>query len=191
MVADTACFTHAGCGNDDLGFCIKVDRHGIIGGDCHSQSAEFQRVDAFLYQFHCGCVITVHIVGNENFCCLDGQRAVHIYFKAVMTCYQIAFFDLSDEIQHFLGPANGKGRNDQIAALVEGFLDMFRQFCYIVRGHGMITVAVCVFHNDIVCLCSIAGIMDDGLIDIADVAGINDFLCDIAFCQPDLDTGRT
>ncbi len=39
----------------------------------------------------------------------------------------------------------------------------------------MVAVAVCTFHNNIIRFGGITGVMDDGLIDIADITGEYDF----------------
>ena len=66
-----------------------------------------------------------------------------------------------------------------------------RQFLHIVRYGMMAAVAVCGFHDHIIGSLYIGRIVDDRLVQVADVTGKHHLLCNFFFSQPDLDAGRS
>ena len=189
MMADTSCLAHPRCGDDNLRAFIEIDCHGIIRRYGNLKTLEGQRIDALLHQCHCGGVIAVQIVFRKHARCFDCKGAVNINLEAVMPMHQPALLDFADKIQHFLRSPDGKGGDDQIAAAVKGLLNLSGKLCHIIRWRSMVAVAVCTFHNDIIRFGGITGVMDDGLIDIADITGEYDFFRYAVFRQPDFDTG--
>ena len=84
--------------------------------------------------------------------------------KAVVPPHPPLLLDNPQEVQQFLGAAHRKGGDDQVAPLVEGLLDNPGQFPHIVGGLSLAAVAVGGFHDHIIGLAYILGILDKGLI---------------------------
>ena len=83
-----------------------------------------------------------------------------------------------------------KARDDHIAAAVEGALQDLRQLGHIVGPRAVAAVTVGGLHKDVIRVLQIRGILDDRLVEVADVAG-EDQLCGRAVLRhPYLDAGR-
>ena len=107
-----------------------------------------------------------------------------------MTLYELFFLDLSHEIQDLLGTAHGKGRDHQVAAPVQGLLEDLGQLFDVLMGPVMGPVAVGTLHDHIIRFVNIAGVFDQRLILVSDVAGEHDLLLHPLFLHPYLDGGR-
>ena len=152
------------------------------------QIGERQRIDALLDQFTRFFIITVVRMPLKYRRRLDGERAVHIDGKIAVTRHQLLFLDLTDEVKHFLRASDSKGRNDHIAAAVERPLNHFCQFSHVIRLFVAVTpVTVRGFHNHVIRLRNVAGIADDRLIQVADIARKNNFFRHAIFCEPQFD----
>ena len=77
-----------------------------------------------------------------------------------------------------------------MAAPVKGALQNFCQLCHIVRPGVVVAVAVGGLHEHIVRLLDIGGVFDDGLLQIADIAGEHQLCGGAALGDPQLDAGR-
>ena len=150
MVLDSACLAHAAGGKNHFRIRIKVDIFGIIAGDRGPKAVKTNGVDAFFHQLHGLFIVIVPHMLLEDRRRLQRQRTVHKDLEAVMIFHQMVLLDLSDEIQHLLGPAHGKGRNHQIAAPVKGPLHDGCQLFHIIRLRAMAPVAIGRFHHHIV-----------------------------------------
>ena len=189
MMADTSRFAHAGSGNDHFWCPVKVDGGGILRCDGKVQTRELQGVDALFHQFHGGGVEAVQTIFHEYPCGFNGKGAVDVNREVIVSRYQIPFLDFPDEIEHFLCTSYGKGRNYQIAAGIQCFLDFFRQCLHIVRRNCVEPITISTFHDDVVRFRCVAGVVDDGLVDVADVTGKYQFFGHISLCQPDFHAG--
>ena len=109
-----------------------------------------------------------------------------------MALHQPLLLDLTQEIEHFLGSADRKGRNDHIAATVKGFLQYLGQHCHVIHPFfGMKPVSVGGFHYNIIGLLRFFRILDERLVNISDITGKNDLTLFSVLIQPYLDTGGT
>lgn len=103
-----------------------------------------------LYKLHCLVVKAIDAVFLKDGCRFDSKRAVDIDRKIVMSMDQSPRFDIAQEIQHFLRAADGKRRNDNIAAPVKGTLDDLRQINAVIGRRLMQAVAIGRFYNNII-----------------------------------------
>ena len=189
MMADTSRFAHAGSGNDDFRCPVKVDGGGVLRGDGKVQTGELKGVDALFHQFHGGSVETVQTVFHEYPCGFNGKGTVDVNGEVIMSRYQISFLDFPDEVEHFLCTPYGEGGNHQIATGIQRCLNFFRQRLHIVRRGGVEAVTISAFHDNVVRFRCVTGVVDDGLVDVADVTGKYQLFGDISLCQPDFHTG--
>ena len=97
--------------------------------------------------------------------------------------------DLPQEVEQLLGAAHGKGGNDDVAAPGKGVVDELGQGLHIALRDFMVPVAVGGLHDHIVGLVQKLRIADDGLVDIAQVAGKDQLFSDATLCGPDLHHG--
>ena len=137
-------------------------------------------------------VVTLISALVEDLSGVYSQRAVHINGEIREIRHHILLFDLPDIVQQDLGPSNRKGRDHDIAASVESLADYVRQ----VTNHVHIvllmdSVPVRGFHDDIIRLICIFGILEQGLAFVSDVSGKDNLLLRIALLQPQLNTGGT
>ena len=192
MVADAAGIAHAGGGDDDFRLGIGIDGLGLVRGDGGVQSRKYQRVLAPPHDGRHLIVHEVQITLQKDPGGFHRQRAVHIDGKTVVAPDEAPVLDLPDEVEHLLGAADGKGRDDHIAAPVHGGLDDLRQFGHVVRVHPLvIPVAVGGLHHQILGLLHGLGIPQDGLIGVAQVAGEGDLPFLAVLREPHLDAGRS
>ena len=101
-----------------------------------------------------------------------------------MAFYHIILFDLSYEIEHFLSPANGKGRNNKISSGVKRFLYYPCQIVIVIGLRAMQAVAVGGFHNNIIRLVRIFRILYERLIGVSYVSGEHKRPCYPVFRKP-------
>ena len=105
-----------------------------------------------------------------------------------MPVYKSALLDLADEIQNLLRPADGKGRNDQIAAAIKRLLDPQSQLAHVIRTLFTVQpISVGGFDDEIIRLLHRTRIAENGLVGIAHVAGEGDLPRLPCLGQPDLD----
>ena len=88
-----------------------------------------------------------------------------------MTVNQVLCFDLSDEIQHFLGSSHCEGRNHNISASVKSLLDNVGKKPYIIRPLSVASVPICGLHHHIIRFFEINRIFYQRLIFISNVSG--------------------
>ena len=101
---------------------------------------------------------------------LYGERAVNVDGEAVVTFYEAAIFYLADKIQHLLRPADGKRRDNDIAAAVERALDAGGKRGDVVRPLvGVVAVAVGGFNDEIIGFIDMLRVAEYGLIEVSDV----------------------
>lgn len=53
----------------------------------------------------------------------------------------------------------------------------------------MEAVTISAFHDNVVRFRCVTGVVDDGLVDVADITGKYQLFGDISLCQPDFHTG--
>lgn len=78
--------------------------------------------------------------------------------------------DLADKIQQLLRAPHGKAGNHHIAAAVKGLLQNLRQFAQIIRLGTVAAVAVSRFHHQIIGVRRHGGVLDQRLVQVADIA---------------------
>ena len=190
MMAYPSRIAHSGSRNDHFRLLDKIDHLRFIARGRSMKSGKYQRIDARIHKFQRFAVKTVPHIHRKHFGCLDRQRTVQIHIEIPVFRQKIIFLDLPDEIEHLLGPAHGKGRDDHIAAPVKCLLDDPCKFTDIVRLlRSVYAVAVCGLHNHIIRCIRIARILDDRLIDISHISGKNQFFRHISLGRPHFDTG--
>ena len=170
MVTDTARVAHTGGGDDDLGDTVLVQPLGFLHRLRHAEVGEVEHVGAVLHQRQrVGIQIAVQIAG-ENGGGPVGQRRVDVNREIRIGLHQLLILDLPDEVQQFLGAAYGEGGNYHIAAPGHGIVDDLRQILGVAPHLSVVAVAVGGLHHHIVRPGKVAGIPDDGLIHIAQIA---------------------
>ena len=180
MMADTTRVAHTGCGDDDLGGRVKVQCLGLLRGGGHIKTGEAEHGLAVLHQLQRLVVEVAAEIPAEHLGALACKGAIDIDREITCSRREIVFLDLADEVQNFLRASHRKGRDDHIAAPGDGLVDDVRQILRIALGGLMVAVAVGGFHDHIIRLRQRLGIADNGLIDIADVAGEQNVPGDVA-----------
>ena len=190
VVADTARLAHSAGRDDDLGHGVGVDGAGLVAGDADLQARELDGVDA-LGQQGVGLLVEAGGVGIlEDAGGLDGQRAVDVDREAAVAGDKVLLLDLTDEVEQLLRASHRKARDDHIAAPVEGALQNFCQLAHIVGLGAVAAVAVGGLHKDIVRILQVGGVLDDGLMEVADVAGEDELGGRAVLRHPNFDAGR-
>ena len=178
VVTDTARVAHTGGGDDDLGDTVLVQPLGFLHRLRHAEVGEVEHVGAVLHQRQrVGIQIAVQIAG-ENGGGTAGQRRVDVNREIRVGLHQLLILDLPDEVQQFLGAAYGEGGNHHVAALGHGIIDDLCQILGVAPHLGVVAVTVGGLHDDVVRAPEVAGVPDDGLIHIAQVAGEDQLLGD-------------
>ena len=190
MVADAARLAHAAGREDDLRHAVRVDHAGFLAGHADPQPRESDGVDALLQQRKGLLVKAVRVGIFKNARCFDGQRAVNVHREVAVPLDKAFFFDLADEVEHLLRAAHRKAGDDHIAAPVEGALQNFGQLVHIVRARAVAAVAVGRLHEHIVRFLNVGRVLDDGLVQVADIAGEDQLRGGVALGDPQLDAGR-
>ena len=116
-----------------------------------------------------GIQIAVQIAG-ENGGGTAGQRRVDVNREIRVGLHKALVLDLPDEVQKFLCAAHGEGRDHHVAAPGHGIIDDLRQILGVAPHLGVVAVAVGGLHHHIVRPGKVAGIPDDGLIHVAQIA---------------------
>ena len=186
VMLDAARITHAGCRDDDLRLVIRIDCLRLIRRDRQIQTVELQRIDALSDKFHCLVIIALRTLFTEDLRRLNGKRGINIHREIRQLRDQVLFLDLTDEVQHFLCPAYGKTRYNQVSSAKECFLDNCGEvFLVIALRRFMQPVAVGRLHDHIVCRVRVLRILQKRLIFVSDITGKYDFLRDRAFRRAD------
>ena len=84
--------------------------------------------------------------------------------------------DAAQEVKDFLGTAHGEGGDNHVAAPAQGAVDDLGQLGGVAPHLLMVPVAIGGLHHHIVRLLEQDGVADDGLVDVADIAGEDDGL---------------
>lgn len=190
MVADAPRVAHTGGGNDDLGRFVEVEHSGFLGRLDQVQVREGEHVCAVLHQLERVLVKIAAQVSAEYGGRRLGEGRVDIDRKIGHGLHQSPVLDLADKVQKLLRAADGEGRNDDVAALGERFVDDLRQLVGVAPHLGVVAVAVGGLHHHIVRLLQKLRVADDGLVDIADVTGEDDRLMNAALRELQRDGGR-
>ena len=190
MVADTPRVAHTGRGNDDLGCRVHIEQLRLLRRLDQVKVGEREHVRTVLDKLERLFIKIAVQIAAENGGRLLGKRRVDIDRKIGHGLDKPGVLDLADKVQKLLRAPDGERRNDDIAALGERLVNDLRQLIGIAPHLGMVAVAVGRFHDDIIRLFQVLRIADDGLIDIADVAGENDGPCQTVFAHLQRDGGR-
>ena len=118
-----------------------------------------------------------------------GQRRVDVNREIRIGLYQPLVLDLPDEVEELLCAAHGKGGNYHIAAPGHGIVDDLRQILGVAPHLSVVAVAVGGLHHHIVRPGKVAGIPDDGLIHVAQIAGEDQLFGDAVFRGGNGDAG--
>ena len=170
VVTDTARVAHTGGGDDDLGDTVLVQPLGFLHRLRHAEVGEVEHVGAVLHQRQSvGIQIAVQIPGEDGGG-TAGQRRVDVNRKIRVGLHKALVLDLPDEVQKLLGTAHGEGRDHHVAAPGHGIVDDLRQVLGVAPHLRVVAVAVGGLHHHIVRPGKVAGIPDDGLIHIAQIA---------------------
>ena len=94
VVPDPARLTHTGCGNDDLGFLIKIDGFGLIAGNGKPKPGKLIGLTPEFTRARVSSSKHSYIFFIEDSRGLDSQRTVHIDLEAAMALYQSLAFNL-------------------------------------------------------------------------------------------------
>ena len=191
VVADAARVAHAGGRDDDLGHLVHVQGLGLFAGLGDVEAGELEKGAAL--QSLNGLLVQIAVeIAGENFGGLACQGRVHIHREAGDRLHHALLLHLTDEIQQFLGAAHRKGGDDHIAAPAQGVINDGGQLFGVLRIllHIVVPVAVGALGEDVVGLGDVAGVPDDGLVPVADVAGKDDLACFAALGKPHFHTGR-
>ena len=171
VVADTARVAHAGGGDDDLGGGFLVQGLGLLAGLRHPQVRKVEHVGAVPDQLQ-GVFVQVAVeIPGEDGGGLFRQGRVDIDGEIRVGFHQARVLDLPDEVQKLLGTAHGEGGDDDVAAPGDGLVDNRGQVVGIAPDLGVVAVTVGGFHDHVVRTVDVDRVPDDGLVDIAQVAG--------------------
>ena len=189
VVANTARVAHTGGGDDNLGDTVLVQGLGFLHRLRHAEVGEVEHVGAVLHQSQgVGIQIAVQIPGEDGGG-PAGQRRVDVNREIRVGLHKALVLDLPDEVQKLLGAAHGEGGNHHVAALGHGLVDDLGQIVGIAPHLGVVAVAVGGLHDDIIRPGKVAGVPDDGLVHIAQVAGEDQLLGDAVLRGGDGDAG--
>ena len=190
VVADAACLAHTAGREDDLWHAVCIDHAGFITGHRDAQPREGDRINAFFQQSAGVRIKAVRVGIFKDAGRLDGKRAVNVHREVAVPLHKALFLDLTDKVEHLLRAAHRKAGNDHIAAPVKGALQDLRQLAHIVRLRAVAAVAVGRFHKGVVRLFDVSRILDDGLIQIADITGEYQLGRGLTLGDPKLYAGR-
>ena len=191
VVAYPAGLTHAGRGDDDLRFRIRVYRHGFLAGYCDLKIRECYRIDALTQKLERIIIVILVHLRTVNICSFNSERAVYINRETVMAFYQAFFLDYPDVVQELLRPADSECRYDQVSAPVKSCLYDVGELLHVVRLLRMDPVAVGGFTYDVICLRRILRGAYERLIHIAKVSREQQRSFDIPFPDSEQYVGRS
>ena len=187
MMADPAGFAHPAGGDDDLAVRVFVELAGFVGGLREMQIVEIQRMIA-AFEVGTGFVIKAVGVFLEHLGRGDRQRAIDID-RGVMQQPALAFeffIFLVQGIDQFLGPADGKGRDDHIATPLQRFFNRMDKAVDFVIGPVVQTITIGRFEDEVIGTIDNGRISEDRDVLIAQVTGKNEFGFAAVFLDPDL-----
>ena len=98
--------------------------------------------------------------------------------------------DAAQEVEELLGATHGEGGDDHVAPPAQGLVDDFGQLRGVAPDLHMVPVAVGGFHDHVVPLFQEHRVPDDGLVEVADVAGEDDGLRHAVLRGVHSDAGR-
>ena len=181
VVTDTARVAHTGGGDDHLRGRVQVEGAGLIAAFGDGKAGELEQGPAL--EGGDGLLVQVAVeIPGEDARGLAGQGGVHHHGEAGHALDEALLLHLPDKVQQLLGAAHGKGGNDDVAAPGKGVVDELGQGLHIALRDFMVPVAVGGLHDHIVGLVQKLRIADDGLVDIAQVAGKDQLFSDAALC---------
>ena len=190
VVADTARVAHAGGGDDDLGGGFLVQGLGLLAGLRHPQIRKVEHMGAVLYQLQGVLIQVAAEVPGEDGGGLFRKRRVDIDGEIRIGLHQSRVLDLPDEVQKLLSAAHGERGDDDVAAPGDGLVNDGGQVVGIAPYLGVVAVTVGGFHDHIVRAVDMDRIPDDGLVDVAQVAGEHQSLRHAALRRVHDDAGR-
>ena len=187
VVADASGVAHAARGEDDLGRPVVVERHGVLFGDGGVQVVKIQRIHAAADERARLVVEKARVGLQKDARGLVCKRAVDVDRKVRMPVHHAGVLDLADEIQQLLRAADGKRRDDDVAAAVKRALDAVGKRTEIIRPFTVAAVAIGRLDEHVVRARDGLRVAQERLIHVADVAGKDDLLFHIALGEPRLD----
>ena len=183
VMADTARVAHAGGGNDDLGRRVHVEHLGLLARLNKVEVGEGEHVRAVLDKLERLLVKIAVQVAAEHSRRRLGKGRVDVHREVRRRLDELLILDLADKVQKLLRAAHSERRDDDIAALAERFVDDLGKLVGIAPDLGVVAVAVGRLHHDVVGLFEKLRVADNGLVDIADIAGEDDRLVHAVFFQ--------
>ena len=182
-MADTARVAHTGGGNDDLGRRVHVEHLGLLARLDQVKVREGEHVRAVLHKLERLLVkIAVQIAAEHSRRRL-GKGRVDVHREVRRRLDELLILDLADKVQKLLCAAHGERRDDDVAALAERLVDDLGKLVGIAPDLGVVAVAVGRLHHDVVGLFEKLRVADNGLVDVADIAGEDDRLVHAVFFQ--------
>ena len=171
MMANPAGVAHARGGDNHLGRGVHVQRLGLLAGLRHPEVGKVKHMGAVLHQLQ-GILIQIAVkVSGEDGGSPFGQGRVNVHGEIWIGFYELRVLDLPDEIQQLLGAAHGEGGNHYVAAPGDGLVNNLRQIVRVAPHLGVISVSIGGLHYHIVRALDGGWVPDDGLVDVAQIAG--------------------
>ena len=183
MVADAAGVAHTGGGNDDLGRRVHVQHLGLLARLDQVKVREGEHVRAVLHKLERLLIKIAVQVAAEYSRRRLGKGRVDVHREVRRRLDELLILDLADKVQKLLRAAHSERRNHNVAALAERFVDDLGKLVGIAPDLGVVAVAVGRLHHDVVGLFEKLRVADNGLVDVADIAGEDDRLVHAVFFQ--------
>ena len=190
VMADTARVAHAGGRDDDLGRRVHVEHLRFLARLDQVKVGEGEHVRAVLHKLERLLVEIAVQVAAEYSRRRLGKGRVDVHREVRRRLDELLILDLADKVQKLLRAAHSERRDDDVAALAERFVDDLGKLVGIAPDLGVVAVAVGRLHHDVVGLFEKLRVADNGLVDVADIAGEDDRLVHAVFLQFERDGRR-
>ena len=189
MVADAARVAHAGGGDNHLGRLVRVEHLGLLQGLGHVEPREGEHVGAVPHQLQGLVVQVAPQVSGEDGGGLAGQGGVDIHREVLHGFHQMLLLDAAQEVEDLLGAAHGEGGDDDVAAPAQGAVNDLGQLGGVAPHLLVVPVAVGGLHDHVVRPGEQHRVPEDGLVEVADIAGEHDGLAHAVLRQVHGDAG--
>ena len=183
VMADTAGVAHTGGGNDDLGCRVHVEHLRFLARLNKVEVGEGEHVRAVLDKIERLLIKIAVQVAAEYSRRRLGKGRVDVHREVRRRFDELLILDLADKVQKLLRAAHSERRNHNVSALAERFVDDLGKLVGVAPDLGVVAVAVGRLHHDVVGLFEKLRVADNGLVDVADIAGKDDRLMHAVFFQ--------